>query len=332
VDAVLVDSLGTSASAPGRLYEAFGIRIRSEIPLPMLPLEDDPSANVTIRLAADGQAAPKAIGPIQAGVACSHGTIHTSRHASEHGTLLISRVIGTMLISPDHQTVTVFPAALEIDQRIVGLFLASQVAIFLRSRFGTPVLHCSAVVTLDGVAVFLGDHGQGKSTTAAAFLHRGAELLTDDALPLEVLDGQVFGTPGPAIMKLWDASVEQALHLDRNLPSLFAGTTKRLLQLDRTFRIADRRMPLKAIYLLDRRDGDDFTSVEISPLRKADALGVLMRHTSCSLFLIPSEASKLFAAYAKVVQGVEVRRLTYSSGFDRLERLHNAVLEDLRKQ
>lgn len=313
------------------MYEAFGLRIRSEIALPIPPLQADTCADVTIRRASVGDSLPAAIGQSLAVVTCGHGTVYSSRHTTELGTLIFSHQVGSILIHPDHQTVTVFPADGEVNPEYLGLFLASQVAIFLRSRDRTPVLHCSAIISGDGAAAFLGDQGQGKSSTAASFLHHGATLLTDDALPVDIRDGHVFGVPGPAIMKLWDASVEHALHLDRPLPSLFEGTPKKLFQLDQSFRMADRPTPLKAIYLLDRRDDDDLAPVEISPLRKADAIGALMRHTSRTLLLIPSEVPALFAAYAKTVQLVAVKRLTYRSGFDRLELLQAAVLEDLRR-
>ena len=229
------DTSSPNEAEGGSWYDAFGLRIRSAVPLPMAPSQEGRPADVTIRVAAPEEPEPIPTGPIVSGIACSHGTIHYERLASDRGTLLRNRLAGTMLIDPSHTTVTVFPPSPNADQKLLGLFLAGSVAIFIRSRSGTPVLHCSAVVTKQGVAVFLGDHGQGKSTTAAYFLSRGAELLTDDALPLEVGDEQILGIPGPGMMKLWDASIEHVLHLDRSLPDLCEGVPKKLLQIDDTF-------------------------------------------------------------------------------------------------
>ncbi|ACV80783.1 HPr kinase [Nakamurella multipartita] len=48
-----------------------------------------------------------------------------------------------------------------------------------------PVMHSSAVTCADGRTIaFLGRSGQGKSTLAALMCQQGAELLTDDVLPV----------------------------------------------------------------------------------------------------------------------------------------------------
>src|SRR5947207_9889472 len=80
----------SDGSAEGLLYEAFGLCIRSAIPLPMSPLEQVATADLTIQLASDGESPPVPIGPVLAGIACSHGTISLGRYASDRGTLLIS--------------------------------------------------------------------------------------------------------------------------------------------------------------------------------------------------------------------------------------------------
>lgn len=72
----------------------------------------------------------------------------------------------------------------------------------LLHRPDTVVLHGNAVV-LDGRAwVFLGESGAGKSTTALELLQRGALLLADDRVPVDV--ATLLVSPGPSSLRLRD--------------------------------------------------------------------------------------------------------------------------------
>ena len=70
---------------------------------------------------------------------------------------------------------------------------------------GFEVLHASGVVLEDRAVLFTGPPGAGKSSLAAALLHRGAALLSDDTVSLQARDGALIAHPGAALLHLRDA-------------------------------------------------------------------------------------------------------------------------------
>ena len=77
-------------------------------------------------------------------------------------------------------------------------YLLGWVLSFALVKQGYEPLHATAVV-VDGKAVaFLGTSGDGKSTLAAAFLHAGHTLLTDDLLLIREIDRRIRGLSRPA--------------------------------------------------------------------------------------------------------------------------------------
>jgi len=67
---------------------------------------------------------------------------------------------------------------------------------------GFEVLHASGVVLQDRAALFAGPQGAGKSSLAAALLHRGAALLSDDTVALEPRGDALIAHPGAALLQL----------------------------------------------------------------------------------------------------------------------------------
>jgi hypothetical protein len=87
-------------------------------------------------------------------------------------------------------------------------FLFSTVLPLAAVLQGFELLHASAV-SLDGVAVaFAGPAGSGKTTLATALVADGAELVTDDALALQLEGGRVVAHPGPPYVAVadWDGT------------------------------------------------------------------------------------------------------------------------------
>jgi serine kinase of HPr protein (carbohydrate metabolism regulator) len=67
----------------------------------------------------------------------------------------------------------------------------------------TPVPHQATGVALDGRALLIeGAPGSGKSSLALALIDRGATLVGDDGVLLELRDGRVWALPHPRIAGL----------------------------------------------------------------------------------------------------------------------------------
>ena len=76
---------------------------------------------------------------------------------------------------------------------------------------GFLVLHAAAVDTPAGAVAFAGVSGAGKSVLAAALAQRGAPLLADEVLPIELCDGgrPPLAHPSDTRLLLWRRAAER---------------------------------------------------------------------------------------------------------------------------
>ena len=184
---------------------------------------------------------------------------------------------------------------------------------------------------------FIGPAGHGKTTLAAAFLRRGAALLSDDILPLRATPDGVVAAPGAPLMKLWEPTVRGALELTADLPVLAAHLTKKRLTLggpDSAYPLATAPAPLRALYVpqrfdpgVRRRRGCDHHR---RPCPGAQALTVLMAQTYRVELLRPEEQAALLPLYARLIAQSPVRLLRYPNGFAHQDAVCARVLADAR--
>lgn len=120
---------------------------------------------------------------------------------------------------------------------------------------GLAVFHSSAI-TIDNFAIaFMGDKGAGKSTTAAAFLQAGAELITDDLLVIDMKNNATpLIQPSFAQLKLEDSAIHK-IHIPdaKVLPLVMSGVTKRQHRLQ-TMMTAP--VPCDAFFVIHRKGNE----------------------------------------------------------------------------
>lgn len=77
----------------------------------------------------------------------------------------------------------------------------------MNNRFA---LHASAIKTEEGVVLFCGRSGVGKSTIATRLKKEGFEIISDDKAVLTISDDQnIYIEPSIQITRLWDDSIEK---------------------------------------------------------------------------------------------------------------------------
>jgi hypothetical protein len=187
------------------------------------------------------------------------------------------------------------------------------------------------VITEHSAVGFLGTHGQGKSTMAAAFLRRGATLLTDDALPLRIAGEGVTGGPAVPIMKIWEDSLQQTLQHAGELPAVMPGLNKKLFRLGEDERFSYEPAPLRMLFLLCRYDADASgrDDVTLGDLNRRESLVTMCEHTSGRVLMSPAEQAGLFPFYSRVLERVPVKLLVYPHGYEHQDRTFEAVLAEI---
>lgn len=211
-----------------------------------------------------------------------------------------------------------------IHQHLSGI----GIAIPLEMR-GVPCLHANGVVCGSRLVGLLGTSRAGKSTLATALCRRGGRLHTDDMVALHPHGEDWLVHPGPGTVRLWPDSAAWVVGEDEAeaLPKVHCRYEKRLLASDRaSFAVSSEAAPLSVLYLLDRNEDGRFG---ISRLDESEALVVLMQESiiGSAARVLGIEKSR-FLRLAQIGARVPVRRLSYPSGYGRLDEVCALVESD----
>jgi hypothetical protein len=328
--------------APARWdYDTYGLRVASEVALP-LP-EAGPRGGApdwTVRLVSTGPASgwPQPGGALVFEQRCEC-PIHGGRpfvrvYRGPDGDWIWNEHAGLCHVLPDGRRVDVYRLP-DADGGALALQILGPVSGRVLYRLGFPPLHGAAVVAAGEAFAFIGPAGQGKTTLAAAFLHRGAALLSDDILPLRATPGGVDAAPGAPLMKLWEPTVKGALDLTADLPVLAAHLTKKRLTLggrDSAYPLATAPARLRALYVPQRFDPVSAGNADITITRLAghEAIALLMSQTYRIELLRPEEQAALLPIYARLSAQSPVRLLRYPNGFEHQDAVCARVLADAR--
>lgn len=193
-------------------------------------------------------------------------------------------------------TIDARPPATDAD---VDDLLVSVVLPLIGQLWGHPTLHASAILLQDRAAGFIGPTGAGKSTLAALFAQRGARLLADDSLLLELREGELWATPTSTRVRLRDAARVGVATKDAEVRT----NGKLAIPLD----AAAARARFARLYVI----GPASEEVLVEPLRPRDAAIALAHH----LFRIDPKSPELlreeFAFVEAVAAHVPIARLCY---------------------
>jgi hypothetical protein len=308
-----MSAVAQSRANGARTYaaSAYGLRIRSVVPLPAGGAAGDARTDTDVRWA-DLESVTR--GLRARSLAASVTEMEAAMVIPGIGTFL-ARLGREILVDPD-------PGA---GSALLQLALLGPVLAALLQQRGNLVLHASAV-EVDGAAVgFLGGRGAGKSTMAAALLGRGYPLLADDLLAVSLDGGSPRVLPGLPQLKLWPDALA-ALGGDPDLlPPVRKGLDKRVQKLGGHGRSGD--VPLARLYVLS--SGEEPT---IEAIPSGAAFLELVSHSYGIAWLHGVSGPGQFAARTELARRVPVCRLRRPSDLDRLDQVIRLVEEDLGTQ
>ncbi len=195
---------------------------------------------------------------------------------------------------------------------------------FLLER-GFEPLHAGAVVFGGRCISFMGVAGAGKSSLVAYLTKRGARFLSDDVLPLRCQGHLVRAYPGLPQLRLAPQAIAA---MGEGLPLMWKTKWKATLRV----RTVPRRMsyPVARIYLLDRRGTSQPGRIDLVPLAPREAFLALVAHTTNDALNTAWRMQRQLRVYSQLAAHVPIRRLRYRSGFQELEQVWQAIIEDLK--
>ena len=192
----------------------------------------------------------------------------------------------------------------------------------LRLR-GVVSLHASAVAIEEQAIGLVGVPGAGKSTTAAAFAHRGFSVIADDVVALAEEAGDFLVQPGYPRVNLWPDSVRALFGSEEALPRITPNWDKRYLLLGQNgYGFATKPLSLLAIYLLDTRE-ESLTAPITEQVAGSEALRGLVANTYVNNLLDRHMRSVEFDVLSRIAARIPIRRVRPpadpSAGFDLCE-------------
>jgi hypothetical protein len=291
-------------------YIAYGIGIRSDIPLPDL-IEQETGGNVVIRLGK-----PQPLEPI------NPDTRLCLQFRSDEAYFYYDKM-GQCRVSHGREIVGEHVPG--IDPKILG-FLARGpgISILLHQR-GYVTLHASCVNLGSAAVAFLGESGAGKSFTAAALHSQGHAVVADDVTVVDV-DGSVPSVyPGfPVLQLLPDAAAHFGCYaedakgfdpLEDKVTWCFSGD------------LPQHALPLLRLYLLE-----DGSSVRIERLNRHRAVFELIRHSYWIRLMHDARPSSYFQQCARLCEIVPVQRLIRPRSALAMSEVIHVMEEDLLQE
>jgi hypothetical protein len=215
------------------------------------------------------------------------------------------------------------PGAARKDAEI---FLLGPAWASLCHQRGLLPLHASAIRTARGLVAFSGHSGAGKSTTAAAMVASGYELVTDDVLPISLnRDASPGAWPYLRRMKLRSDPIAQLALSPIEVVSTRLDREKKFVRPQ--LAAADEWVRLERIYLLDTGLGASRT---IHRLVGADAVRALVDQTYHFAFVLKSGRFRdHLEMCAHIASRVPIYRLPRLVGLDMENRLAAVIRRHL---
>lgn len=247
-------------------YIAYGLRLKSALSFPELPIDKlIAEADVIIRFDA---------------------LEHLSDQVDEWGfcfrlvpggVYLFWKEIGAFLVRDGREVI--ISSLPFVEDRVLRLPLLGVISAILLHQRGFLVLHASAIAVNGQAVAFVGEKGQGKSTTAVTLYNRGHLLIADDVVAIDMQNPQTpYVVPGFPQFKLWSDTVSSILGDEpETLPQLHPKLDKRSHRISERF--SDSPVPLKQVYVLTGG-----TSLSSQLLSSQDAMVQLITHSYISRF------------------------------------------------
>jgi hypothetical protein len=288
-------------------YSAYCLNFSSEVELPECEVANHPTNDFQITIQ---QLSPP---PLETTNIHRRGILaHTAVEAN--GTLWLHwegvatfRATGGTLLEVDVHT---------HERDVISLFTVSEAIGLILFQRGYFLLHASAVKVGDCGWVFMGNPGAGKSTTCAAFVKAGCQLLSDDltAIGFDSV-GKPFLYPAFPQLKIWEKSVE-GLGFDRHtLTPVTEGINKFALAPRNDFHAEP--VPLERMYFIHRNED----APVLRSISRAEFPPETLRHFPMpNQFLTPEVLQSYFnqsLLCAKSAQAYELKRI---QGFQMLEK------------
>jgi hypothetical protein len=252
-----------------------------------------------------------------------YGDVSARLYRHDNGLRIVVDDTGTFDIADDNATITGYPIATAWDDFVRAHVMGRVLATVLHVA-GALTLHGSTVAIGGRAVTFLAPKHHGKTTLALALTASGAELMSDDAVPVEVESRAPVARPGVHSMRA-DPDVATSLVGADKRPLTREG--KALVDLPSSW-IRETPTELDAVYLLVPASfPDDRTVAHRNLLQGPDPVIGLLAHTKIGAMLGGWGGQQLLDRAATLASKVPVYRLAVAHDLDLMPQVVQTIGE-----
>ena len=297
-----------------RDYRAYGLWVRSPIPLPFVPAPLPPACEpeVTVRVGSTAKALPA---PAD----------ERDLWEAAPGAFLMNVPGVVRCLVTGGRDILVEPHG--DSDHDVSIFLTGLMFSALLQQRGVITFHASAIETDSGAVLFAGCSGSGKSSLLAALVERGYPMLADDVAGV-VLDagGHPMALSAFPQMRLWADVLDKLGWRNRARGKVREALEKYLVPVER-FRAEP--LAVRAVCVLTSHQRED---VEIETVSRADAFRWLYMYTYHKQRLHGlGQQLAHFRTVTAMARRVPIARVARPAHPFRLDALADRVEEHLRE-
>ncbi|MBA1333511.1 hypothetical protein QQ73_21550, partial [Candidatus Endoriftia persephone str. Guaymas] len=194
-----------------------------------------------------------------------------------------------------------------------------------------PCIHANALAAGNGAIGIIAPSQTGKTTLTAALLKSGLEMMSDDMMALHRIKGEWTVFPGWPQFRMWpDTALEYAGSDLEALEKVHRRFEKRVVSLEECggYNHCQGSRPLKRLYILNRLDSDgDVLTIENVPTSEA-LLNLLQNSMLGDVYRVLGIEQNRFQMLAEMLSGIELKKITYSSGLAHLPRVCEQIMRD----
>ena len=234
--------------------------------------------------------------------------------------------LASFSIDPAKSHITVYS---DTDQATLSHLLLDQVLPRVLAHNGEIILHAGAV-SIDGVSfAFIGQSGHGKSSMTASFVQNGAEILSDDALKLDLKSEPPSISGLYPSLRLWPQALD-GLNVEHEQTSIMAHySTKRRITMSSSGTPKKTTHTLNKVFLLQMNEIQ--SDIQIQPLSDRELMLALVE---CSFRLDPTDqirGQRYFKQIDKAKDKIKGYKLTYPRGYEYLPAVRSAIISHLKE-
>ncbi|RCW42712.1 aldolase [Paenibacillus prosopidis] len=252
------------------IYNSFGLRIESYIPLPELPLSEEHThlgnEKVTVTM--------KDLTSLWNEFA------QTDEYFTVRDNQVLIRVPDTAIFCiRNGESIIVSPYEGSEEDKIRLYILGTCMGVILMQKRILP-LHGSAIAINGKAYAIIGVSGAGKSTLASILLNKGYKLLSDDLIAVTLTQDHIpMVMPAYPQQKMWQETIDQLGMSSTDFQPLFDRETKFAVPVPSRF--CEHPLPLAGVFELVKTE----TNAALEPINGLVRFHTLLQHTFRS-FLI----------------------------------------------